>query len=321
MTSKYIEAKRLLAFLEKKGVKVYEKPVNSLSTPQELRELRKNATVPSTNQKKNMPPPKIIPLTEEELSFAWEDLVVTEFLDKYPKTERYWADPLYRDQIYTLISFCPAPGATPDQDGVYGMIKVRGTFPNLTEMANRTRELLETVDSNHIYHEGYVGKPMPCTVDDRKFSSKSETVDIKNKAMECVSARARMVHESETKDSADVENRKQELLTRNENEKKGVVEPEEKYTEQRVRRAQIIYNIVEQRNAISEALGQLLVCNDELKKMDDSDPTLSEKYVEKYKKACSDVGIRENENSLIKYMVGPTPFDPNELKILPKTSK
>ena len=67
-------------------------------------------------------------LTEEETTNAVNDLVVRDFVKKYPATERTFADPSIPGQRLCLVSFVPSVDAKPDKDGVYGMIKVRGSF-------------------------------------------------------------------------------------------------------------------------------------------------------------------------------------------------
>lgn len=309
---KYIEAKKLLKFLESKGIRAYERPIDSLSPPELVKQLIEKERKENAGKKdngRNRPPVKVTPLTEEELASAWEELVITEFLEKWPRTERYWSDPSYKDQVYCMSSFVPAPGATPDKDGVYGMMKIRGVFSNEGEMRDRCRELIEKVDSDHKYFQAYVGRPFPCTLNDKKFCAETETIDIKSKAVEAVGSLSAKVHKTETEEQNEVKQRTEDVLARNEEEKKGNIDPLDRYTELRVKRANIVFNMVEHKSSLANALWQLKDCLKTIDEMDAKDPKLAEQYLAKYKEACGEAGIRENENTLIKYLTGELPFD------------
>lgn len=68
-----------------------------------------------------------------------------------------FCDPLIAKQSHSLFSFTPAPGATPDARGIYGVLKVRGSFDGESEsdrMADRLlgvfpRDSILTVMTGH----------------------------------------------------------------------------------------------------------------------------------------------------------------------------
>ena len=86
-------------------------------------------------------PSKDKPLTDEQTDEALKELNVDNFIEKYPRVERFYCDPSILDQKYSLVSFIPAKGASPDEDGIYGMIKTRGiAFPPPTGILQKTTD-------------------------------------------------------------------------------------------------------------------------------------------------------------------------------------
>ena len=69
-------------------------------------------------------------LTEEEVQAAKEQLHKKHL---FPMIDRYYADPIYNGQTYSLHSFIPCEGATPDKRGIYGFMKCRGCFTTMEE--------------------------------------------------------------------------------------------------------------------------------------------------------------------------------------------
>jgi len=77
------------------------------------------------------------PLSEEQVNEAMVALNNTSFVDKFPRVERQFADPPIPLQTYGLISFVPSKGASPDKDGVYGFMKMRGNYATQQESNDR----------------------------------------------------------------------------------------------------------------------------------------------------------------------------------------
>jgi hypothetical protein len=92
-------------------------------------------------------------LSESELGQAMSELNVRDHVSKFARFDRLYADPTIPNQNICLHSFVPAKGASPDQDGVYGMIKIRGVFATEDEANQRAEFLIKNNDSYHkIYH-------------------------------------------------------------------------------------------------------------------------------------------------------------------------
>ena len=100
-------------------------------------------------------------LTEAEGVEAYKELYETSFVEKFPRFEKLYADPPLPNQVFSLISFVPAKGATPDKDGVFGMVKNRGNFATEQEADMQAEKLIKTVDSYHSILSCYTGRPFP----------------------------------------------------------------------------------------------------------------------------------------------------------------
>ena len=72
-------------------------------------------------------------LSNEETKLAKKDLFNAEFVTKYSRSERSYADPVIPSQIFGLISFVPAKGAKPNKNGLFGFAKLRGNYSNMSE--------------------------------------------------------------------------------------------------------------------------------------------------------------------------------------------
>ena len=94
-------------------------------------------------------------LTEEEVKSAKSELIVNDFVYKFPRFERFYSDPQLQNQNYGLISFVPSKGATPDTDGDFGMLKIRGTFSTEDEAMLRAEYLIRNGDSYHSIYSCY----------------------------------------------------------------------------------------------------------------------------------------------------------------------
>ena len=69
-------------------------------------------------------------LADGESENAKKELVRDEFLKlEYPKTIRIHVDPQIPSQNIGLFSFIPSKGCTPDKQGCFGVLKLRGNFP------------------------------------------------------------------------------------------------------------------------------------------------------------------------------------------------
>lgn len=302
--------------LSNRGVKIVEDPskIDNLSTPSEL---KAHFEALNTNKKEDEKVPKKkkkgykkkIEFTDEELNSAMLDLVYPDLLpilQNYPRTQQYWCDPVYSGQVFCLHSFIPSKGAQPDKDGIYGMIKCRGTFNTEEDMDRRSEQIIRDVDSCHMLYQGYTGKPFPLTTDE-KYCREIKEIDIKDQMKEIIRQDMKSQKEKDENEQKEKEERRQELLKRIEDEKKGTPDMLELYTQLRVKRANMIFSIVDMDMQRKKQVDALRECIKDISTMDDKYPTYQTQFEDKYKQACDDVGIQNN--TMAKYLVGDVPFD------------
>jgi hypothetical protein len=157
-----------------------------------MEQLQNSLTAPADKDKTKENTFKLgVNLTENDVSHAMKELNVTSFVDRFPRVEKFYADPNIPSlQTYSLISFLPAIGATPDKDGVFGMLKVRGTFGTEEEANLKAENLIRTVDSYHSIYHIYTGRPFPLT-NNKKYINEVLEIDLKKKAVEINSTEIR----------------------------------------------------------------------------------------------------------------------------------
>lgn len=117
------------------------------------------------------------PLTNEEAKIAVQTLVDDELTLQFPRVERSRTDPPIPGQNIVNISFYPAKNATPDENQIYGWMKIRGAFPTKEAATAHADLLIRTVDSFALIRQAYVGYPFPCT-NERKFTKDVHEINV-----------------------------------------------------------------------------------------------------------------------------------------------
>jgi hypothetical protein len=237
-------------------------------------------------------------LSTEDAERAYKECFISSLLDI--SVDRKFADPRIPGQVYSLHSFVPSSGATPDEDGIYGMIKIRGTFGSEEEANDRAEELIRNHDSYHKIFHGWVGKPLPLTVKS-DWSGKVEEIDIKQKISKIV--------RDDIKDKRNIEKAQvKEIRDRERNLKEAVeqeaTDPYEKYTCLRVKKAQVIWGYLEHRKKLGEMIDVFEKTLAEVKEMDDEDDDYAKRYLGRYIEAREKAGIPDDKNdvSFMKYL-------------------
>lgn len=245
-------------------------------------------------------------LTVEETKAAVADLYDKSFVNKYPRSERYNSDPIHNGQVYHIMSFVPARGATPDKDGLFGMFKCRGTFMNETDMNERAEWLIRNVDSFHPMRCGWVGKPMPLALSSNWCEDHKE-VDIRKKVVEVISNDVKHQKDDEQREMREIEAQEQRLL---QDCKEDEVNPFEKYTELRLKKANIIFTVVDVEKKVAEMKKSLREVLQNIDALDAESPDYKESYMERYMKAREAAGIKTTDDDITNYMGdGPLPFE------------
>jgi hypothetical protein len=237
-------------------------------------------------------------LSTEDTERAYKECFISSLLDI--SVDRKFADPRIPGQVYSLHSFIPSSGATPDEDGIYGMIKIRGTFGSEEEANERAEELIRNHDSYHKIYHGWVGKPLPLTVKS-DWSGKVEEIDIKQKISKIVREdikEKRAVEKAQVKEIRDRERNLKEAVEQESSD------PYEKYTCLRVKKAQVIWGYLEHRKKLGEMIDVFEKTLAEVKEMDDEDDDYAKRYLGRYIEAREKAGIPEDKNdvSFMKYL-------------------
>lgn len=240
-------------------------------------------------------------LNAEQLDTAMQQLVVTDNLSKFPRYDRLYADPQIPNQNICLHSFVPAKGATPDADGVYGMLKVRGVFSSEQEATERAEFLIKNNDSYHRIYHSYVGRPVPLS-HNPKWVGETKEVDVNNKVSQTLKEDMKDKKMEEKKDMEDMKKREKNLL---EDVKKTEeqVDPEERYTVLRTKRAQLVWTYLQSLKKVEEMKTLIVNAREAVKKMDEEYPEFQNTFFEKYDRARRDAGVPLEDESFIKFMV------------------
>ena len=243
------------------------------------------------------------PLTEEQAQAAIAEQSNLDNIRNYPRLERQYADPPITLQTYGLVSFVPSKGATPDKDGVYGFMKIRGNYATTQEASERAEFLIRNTDSYHTIFHAYVGRPFPITID-QKYASKTEEIDIRKKAIETVSDDIRSKREMEKKDIEDIKRREKQLLAEAKPDYKP--DPYEEYTVLRVKKAQLHWAYVQTQKKMDEMKASIIKTREQIKEMDGENPNFAKEYFDRYVTARREAGLPDELNSeenFMKYMV------------------
>lgn len=239
-------------------------------------------------------------LTQEDVKKAMSELNVDTFVKRFPKVEKFYADPAIPAQVYSLVSFVAAKGATPDKDGVFGMLKVRGTFATEDEAMLRAEYLVRNVDSYHSIYHTYVGRPFPLAATN-KYISDTVEIDIKKKVTEETSAQIRQKRDAERQSVKEMEEKEKELLA-DVAIKPEDIDPVDTYTELRVKKAQLSWTYLETLKKMNEMKANIIKSREELANMDVQHPECRSEYMTRYKDARKKSGLPETDESFMKYL-------------------
>ena len=243
------------------------------------------------------------PLSNEETVEAIKELNITSFVDRFPKVDRTFADPPVNMQNYGLFSFIPAKGSSPNENGVYGYAKIRGSYQSELEASQRAEYLIRNVDSYHKIYHTYVGRPFPLT-ESSSYSADVSEVDIKKDMTKNISHSIKDKKEDELKEIREIQQREKNLI---EESKREEVDPYDEYITQRVKKAQLVFTYLEHQKKMEEVKGIIIKTRKIIAEMDETYPTFNESYYEKYMQARKDAGITEDikeaQDNFIKFLV------------------
>ncbi len=239
-----------------------------------------------------------VSLSEEEVKNAMNDLYINDFTKRFPRVEKLFADPSIPSQTYGLISFVPSRGATPDKDGVFGMVKIRGCFATEQESMMKAEDLIRNVDSYHSIYNTYVGRPFPLSVS-KKYVTDTTEIDLKKKVTEETSAEVKKKRDEERKVMKEIEEREKELIA---DVEKKEDDPYDVYTELMVKKAQLSWTYHQTLKKMEEMKNSIIKAREDIAKMHEENPDYHNQYMDKYMAARKKAGLPSDDNSFIKYM-------------------
>ena len=251
------------------------------------------------------------PLTEKETKAAMKKQYDDNLVDKYKRIDRAYCDPIYNSQNFCLHSFVPSKDAQPDKYGIYGFMKCRGTFVNLTEANQRAEYLVKNVDSINKILTGWCGRPFPVCANSEKFCEEVNDVELRDQVEEVVGQSNREQKEKDDKTRKELLERQEKLLEESKRNQSGEIyqseeSPFDEYTTLRVKRASLIHTFVSLSEKLINIKHLIKNATREIEMMDEKDPSYRTDYLERYENARANLGLNMDPNSdgnnFIKYL-------------------
>jgi hypothetical protein len=249
------------------------------------------------------------PLEGDEYNEAVKELNDISITSKFSRVDRTYADPAIPLQVIGLFSFMPAKGAKPNENGIYGFAKIRGTYGTELEALQKSESIIKTVDSYNKIQHVYVGRPFPITLDS-KYAAETSEIDIKKEMAKTVSQNIKDKKDEEYKTIQEIKQKEEALL---EDTKKEVEDPYDEYITQRVKLAQLSFTYLEHQKKMDEIRNIIIKTRTKINDMNIEFPDFKDSYYKKYMDAREQAGIKESEAdtqaNFIKYLVEDAPLD------------
>ena len=219
-------------------------------------------------------------------------------------------------QNYGVFVFVPSQNAQPDDDGIYGMIKLAGNYEQLNDAEARTEQLIREEDSYNRMRIVRVGQPSLLTVDSRWNLTDEENcneVDTRRPSTvprsdgAAVEASADRLTREQLREARKADKKEmQEIRERAENLQKSVDEladdPLEQYTTLRGKLAQLTWTYLRTREQQEKAKLAIIATREQIAERETADPSLMEQMHARFTAARESAGIPENDDSFIKYI-------------------
>lgn len=234
-------------------------------------------------------------LSSEHTEQARNELLKSNLL--FPRSVKSINDPVIMGQEYGLISFTPAKDVQPNSNGIYGVLKLRGNFGTLEESQVHAEKLIRNHDSYNEIHTIRVGQCIP-------LSKKSElveetaTIDLNKEVETIVSNDVKEKRHKEKQEMKTIQEREQQLLKENKEILEGEYKPEpmEQYIMLRVKKAQLMWTLIETRKRMdNEVIPAIRKTKKEIEAMNQEYPEFDKQYYQRYMDARQSVGIKEQD--------------------------
>lgn len=235
--------------------------------------------------------------TEEAMAALVKDITFTQ-------VERRYADPELKNQKIVLVSYIPSSTARPDEDGIYGMMKVRGVFATEDEANEHSEFLIRNTDSVHAIYHAYVGRPFPITTK-TGYENEIKNIDIRKKNIELISQDILNKKRKEKEDMEEMQKREADLLEESKRNAEGKGDdPFDVYITEQVKRAQLLWTYKETKAKFTQMRKSFLASCQRIREFEAEDNTFLERYKERYFQARQQAGLKDenDEESFLKYL-------------------
>lgn len=240
------------------------------------------------------------PLSSEELTAARQTLVHKDFINlQFPRTRKVRSDPEIIGQRFALISFIPSAGATPDEDGCFGVAKIRGCFNTVDDADDKSDDLIRNFDSYAEIDVVYVGKEFPVMKNNEVYVKETREVDIRNILDKNTRKYLEEKRKKEKEIIDDIKRRQKEIEETPEQEDK---ESLDYYIKVRVKRANAMMRKNEANSVIKQCATVIEKTGSELADIEEKHPEFTETYIDRYETVLKQSGINPTENPLMSYM-------------------
>jgi len=243
------------------------------------------------------------PLTDEEVVVAKKDLIDINFImSKYGRERKFRIDSTVVGQNIGVVTFKPSKGAKPDKRGCFGVIKVRGNYPNTSE-ADKRCDVLLTEDENCDIDMPLVGKEFPLMINNELYTYSVRDVDTKQIITDTTTSLIREKEEKDEKEKkAMLDKQKQLLDGTNEDEKENTLTDYTLYEQLRTKKANNLYVIEKCKNNLVKCQENIENTLKEIKEIDGKFSSYKNDYIKNYIDEIKQVGIDPKQMEIIKYM-------------------
>jgi len=243
-------------------------------------------------------------LTDEQFGASISELIKKDFIKlEFPRTMKLHVDPPLNGQHLGLVSFIPSKNAKPDLQGCYGVLKLRGTFPDERSADSWSENIIRNHDSYAKIDFCYVGKPFPLMENNEIYRDTTREIDIRRKVDEVQREDLKQKREQEKLEMSQVNERHRNLLRDTQEEKDAAIDDLELYVQLKAKCANLIHNKKEMERKIQETDDLVAKVKNEIMDMDKKHPDYKSQFLQRYKDALAAAGIPIDANPLLKYMI------------------
>jgi len=243
------------------------------------------------------------PLTEEQVSVAKKELIDINFImSKYGRERKFRNDSNVIGQSIGVITFKPSKGAKPDKRGCFGVVKVRGNYPNTSE-ADKRCDVLLTEDENCDIDMPLIGKEFPLMINSELYTYSVRDVDTKQIMTDTTASLMREKEEKDEKEKKAMFNKQRQLLDgSNEEEKENTLTDYTLYEQLRTKKANNLYVVEKCKNNLAKCQENIDNSLKEISEINSKFPSYKNDYINKYIEEMKQVGIDPKQMELLKYM-------------------